>query len=88
MMRRISIAIAVFTFTLLGACCGMSIGRNQSSKAIYLVAVLSAVYVAAYFSGKGVDHLLITSALFYLVPHVLIIIVSLWMVGKAVRGVE
>ncbi len=88
MMRRFSVAMAVFTFTLLGAASGLSIGRNQSIKKIILVTSLSALYVAAYFSGKGVDHLLEASALFYLLPHVLMIVVALWLVRKAVRGVE
>lgn len=88
MMRRISIALAVFTFTLLGAASGLSIGRNQSTRRVLLVTALSALYVAAYFSGKGVDHLLVASALFYTLPHILMIMVSLWMMRKAVKGVE
>ncbi|MBA3238622.1 MAG: LptF/LptG family permease [Parachlamydiaceae bacterium] len=88
MIRRFSIAFAVFTFTLLGATCGLSIGRTQSVKKIVLVAVLSALYISAYFSAKGIDHLLITSALFYILPHLLIIMISLWMLRNATRGVE
>jgi lipopolysaccharide export system permease protein len=88
MIRRFSIAFAVFTFTLLGATCGLSIGRTQSVKKIVLVAVLSAIYISAYFSAKGIDHLLVTSALFYILPHLLIIGTSLWMLRKATRGVE
>lgn len=88
MIRRFSIALAVLTFTLLGATCGLSIGRTQSIKKILLVAVLSALYISAYFSAKGIDHLLVTSALFYTLPHLLIIGTSFWMLRKATRGIE
>lgn len=88
MIRRFSVAFAVFTFTLLGSCCALSIGRRNSVGRVVLVAILGAIYVSAYFSAKGVDHLLTTSALFYLVPHILMISVSLWMLRKTTKGLE
>lgn len=87
-IRRFSVAAAVFTFTLLGACCALTIGRRTSVLRVILVALLGAIYVSAYFSAKGIDHLLTTSALFYLLPHFLMIVVSLWMLRKATRGIE
>jgi len=87
MIRRVSIAIAAFTFTLLGASCGISIGRNRSAKGIAIVVTLGALYIAAYFSAKGIDHLLMGSILFYLVPHILFVATSLWMLRRAAKGV-
>lgn len=87
-IRRFSVAAAVFTFTLLGACCALTIGRRNSVWRVILVVLLGGIYIAAYFSAKGIDHLLMTSSLFYLLPHLLMIVVSLWMLRKATRGIE
>jgi lipopolysaccharide export system permease protein len=86
--RRFSVAFAVFTFTLLGATCGLTIGRTQSVKRILLVAVLGALYISAYFAGKGIEHHMVSSMMFYTLPHILMLIVSLWILRKTIRGVE
>lgn len=87
MLRRVSIAIAAFTFTLLGASCGISIGRNSSAKGIAIVVALGAFYIAAYFSAKSIDHLLAGSIIVYLLPHVLFLATSLWMLRRAAKGI-
>jgi len=87
LIRRFSIAIAVFTFTLLGASCGISVSRSRSSKGVIFVIVLGTLYIAAYFSAKGIDHLFVASTLFYIVPHILIVGVSFWMLRRAAKGV-
>lgn len=86
--RRLSIALALFTFTLMGACCGMSIGRHNSTRGIAIVIALSALYLAAFFSARGIDHLLIASLMLYMTPHLLIIGTSTWMLRRATRGIE
>lgn len=88
MTRRLSVAAAVFTFTMLGACSGLSIGRRTSIKRVLLVVALGALYVSAYFSAKGIDHHLVTSVLFYTLPHLLMILAALWMLRKASKGIE
>lgn len=87
-IRRVSVAMALISFTLLGACAGIHIGRRPSRKGVIFVIILSAMYLSAYFSAKGIDHLLVTSALFYLVPHCLMIFVALWMLRRAAKGIE
>jgi lipopolysaccharide export system permease protein len=87
-VRRISVALAVFTFTLLGACAGLSVGRQVSVKRVLLVVILGALYVSAYFTAKGIDHRLVTSLAFYTLPHLLIVVVAAVMFSKASRGVE
>lgn len=87
-IRRLSVALAVFTFTLMGAAFGISISRNRSNYAIFFVVGLAAFYLIAYFAGKGVDHKLIPSALLYTVPHVVIIGLSMWMLHRATKGIE
>ncbi len=87
LLRRISVGLSVVTLTFLGACCGIQIGRRTSRKGLAIVLVMSTIYLAAYFSAKGVDHLQAASAIFYLLPHLLLLTVSLWMLRRATRGV-
>lgn len=88
MIRRLSVALALVSFTLLGACAGIHIGRQPSRKGVIFVMIFSALYLSAYFSAKGIDHLLVTSALFYLAPHFLMIAVALWMLRRTAQGIE
>lgn len=86
--RRFSVAFAVFSFTLLGASCGITIGRNQSLKRLLCVIFLAALYVTAYFSAKNIEHHLIAATLFYTVPHAIILGTSLLLLRKTSRGIE
>lgn len=88
LIRRLSVALAVFTFTLMGATFGISISRNQSSKGLIFVIALAAFYLVAFFTAKGIDHLLAASTMLYLVPHAVIIVASIWTLKRATRGIE
>jgi lipopolysaccharide export system permease protein len=87
-VRRFSIALAVFTFTLMGAAFGISISRTPSNKGLFVVIGLASIYIVAFFSAKGIDHLLIASSLLYLTPHLFIMASSLWILRKAAKGIE
>lgn len=87
MLRRFSIALATFTFTLMGAAFGVSVSRQRSHRGLGVVIALAALYLIAYFTAKGIDHLLLTAALLYLVPHLLIVILSIWTLRRAAQGV-
>ncbi len=88
MIRRVSVALAVFTFTLMGAAFGISISRNPSSKGLFVVIGLASIYIVAFFSAKGIDHLLISASLLYLVPHIFIIASSMWTLRRVSKGIE
>lgn len=88
MMRRFSLAIAVFTFTLVGAAFGLTIGRKESHRGLAAVVALAALYIAAYFSAKGIDHLFYGSMIFYFLPHILLIGAAFWNLKKVTRGIE
>ena len=88
MIRRFSVALAVFTFTLMGAAFGIGISRNPSGKGLFVVIVLAAIYIIAFFSAKGIDHLMAAAASLYLVPHLLIILSSVWTLRRASKGIE
>lgn len=87
-VRRISLALAVFTFTLMGACFGVSISRLNSHRGLIFVILLTGLFLVSYFSATGMDHLFIGSASLYLLPHVVIIASSLWVLSRVARGVE
>src|SRR5207247_819331 len=86
--RRVSVALAVFTFTLMGAAFAVTISRRRSPMGLCIVLGLATLYLIAFFAAKGTDHLLTTSMLLYLGPHVLIIGLSIWALKRTVRGVE
>lgn len=86
--RRGSVAMAVFTFTLMGSAFGMRISRNRSNKGIIVVVCLAALYLIAYFVAKGSEHLLSTSLLLYTVPHIIIIGLSVWALKRVTKGIE
>lgn len=87
-VRRISIALATFTFTLMGAAFGISISRNRSQKGTLYVMALATLYLIAYFAAKAIDHNFLAASLLYLVPHVIIITLSILVIRRVSRGIE
>jgi lipopolysaccharide export system permease protein len=86
-IRRLSVAIAVFTFTLMGTAFGMTITRTRNARSVILVVGLAALYLVAFFMAKGwSNHLLLASAL-YTLPHVCIIGCSFRVLSRISRGV-
>lgn len=86
--RRLSLAIAVFSFTLMGVAFGISITRNHSNKGIIFVIALGAFYMIAFFIAKNFDYALGIAASLYLVPHAIIIAISSWALYRTTYGVE
>jgi lipopolysaccharide export system permease protein len=87
-MRRLSAALAAFTFTLMGASFGITISRNRSNRSILYVVAIAGAYLATYFAGKGVENQLIASILLYTLPHLAIIIMSIWMLKRISKGID
>jgi lipopolysaccharide export system permease protein len=88
MMRRVSVALAVFTFTFMGASFGVSISRHHSNKGMFIVIGLAALYLVCFFSAKGIDHLLIASSVLYMAPHAAMILFSILTLNRANKGIE
>lgn len=88
MQRRISVAMAVFTFTLMGAAFGLSISRRQSSRGLFIVIALAAFYLISFFVAKGIDHLFEAASVLYLLPHLIIIVLSIHVIRKIGKGIE
>ena len=51
-LRRFSLSLAVFSFTLLGCAFGMENGRTQSFKSIGIALVLTITVLISYLMGK------------------------------------
>ena len=87
-IRRFSLGIAAFTFTLMGLAFGISISRTQPVKKLIAVILLAGMYITAFFLGKGLDHNLIASSALYLIPHFLIITFSIVVLYRINKGIE
>jgi lipopolysaccharide export system permease protein len=87
-IRRFSLALAAFTFTLMGASFGMTITRNRSRRGIIYVLCLTALYLTAFFVAKDLDNRCDIAASLYLTPHALILLCSLWNLRRVTRGIE
>jgi lipopolysaccharide export system permease protein len=86
--RRISLALAAFTFTLLGSTFGVEISRRRSKRGTFLALVLATTFLVCFFLGKNTAHNFQIAAIVYLLPHVLIIFSSVWMLRRISRGIE
>lgn len=87
-IRRISVALAVFTFTLMGLSFGISITRNHSNRGTWFVIALGTLYLFAFFVAKSFSYALAISAALYLLPHLIIIVITLWTLHRIACGVE
>jgi lipopolysaccharide export system permease protein len=80
--------LAAVTFTLMGASFGISINRRHSIKGIVYVIALAAFFLVAYYVAKAVDHSLMISPVFYLIPHLVMIGLSMRMLNRISQGIE
>ncbi len=87
-IRRLSVAAAAFTFTLMGASFGISISRHPSARPLFYVMLLAAFYLTAFFSAKAIDHLFEASTLLYTVPHLIIVLLSILYLSRISKGIE
>lgn len=86
--RRLSLGLATFTFTLMGLSFGIEMSRNRTKKGMICILFLTALTLIAFFFGKECDHIFWLAATFFLLPHLLIIITSIWTLSRINRGLE
>ena len=86
--RRVSISLAAFTFTLIGLAFGIQISRNRSKKGIFWAIGLSALFLVCFIMAKSLRHSPTLSTAIYLLPHPLIIFISLRFLKSIREGVE
>lgn len=71
-LRRITLALASFSFTLLGASFGYEQNRNPSKKGLFMALVLTLVVLSCYLLGKGLKFHPLLATWTFLAPHPLI----------------
>lgn len=86
-IRRLSISLAAFTFTLMGAAFSISISRNRSSRWIFYIIGLASLYIISFFAAKGLEHQLLAACLLYMIPHCIICALSFLMLSRVSRGI-
>lgn len=86
--KRISIACAVLSLTLMGIAFGIHIGRQHKSRNLTMVIALTTFYLVSFFVAKGVDQSLVLSSVLYMAPLFLIILISLFALRRVSRGIE
>lgn len=87
-LRRVSLSFAAFSFTLLGCSFGVGISRTHSNRGLFMILGLAALFLVAYFIATGLADQGITAGLLYTLPHLLIIVASIFALKKASAGVE
>jgi lipopolysaccharide export system permease protein len=67
--RRLTLALAAFTFTVIGVAYGLEIGRTRSKKALFWALSLAALFMICFLMAKSMKHSLLAPILCYLLPH-------------------
>ena len=75
--RRFSLALAAFTYTLIGIAFGMQIGRAHSRRGILYAIGLASAFMIAYIAAKSFRYVPFIACLIYILPHPLIVLLSL-----------
>ncbi len=87
-IRRFSIGLAAFTFTFIGVAFGMQLGRTHSKKGLMLAIALALFYLLAFIGAKSMRHSLAIPAILYLMPHPIIIFLSMKAIKRVSKGIE
>ncbi|MBS0603901.1 MAG: LptF/LptG family permease [Verrucomicrobia bacterium] len=86
--RRASISLATFTFTMIGLAFGMQISRNRSKKGLVWAIGLASLFLVCFIAAKSFRHAPMISTAVFLLPHPLIILLSLKSLKSVREGVE
>ena len=87
-IRRISVALGVFTFTLMGTAFGIDISRHRKIRGVLSVIGFACLYLSAYFIAKQIQHDFRTASLLLILPHFFIIFASIRTLQAVTKGVE
>jgi lipopolysaccharide export system permease protein len=85
-LRRFSLSLAVFSFTLLGCAFGIENTRTASIRNLMMTLALTLTVLISYLMGKELKFLPILATCAFLLPHPLIWISSIHQLHKIARG--
>lgn len=86
--RRLSMGIAVFSFTLMGIAFGMHLSPRQVQSGILSILVLATLFLASFFTAKSLHSQLYLSTTLYLLPHLIIIFLCCRALRRISQGRE
>ncbi len=86
--RRISIALAAFTFTTIGVAFGIQISCNRSKKGVFWAMTLAAFFLVCFITAKSFRHSPLIANALYLLPHPIIIFFSFGYLKSIRKGIE
>lgn len=84
--RRLSLALAAFTFTLIGTSYGIEVGRTRNKKALFWALGLGASFMLCFLTAKSMKHATLTPILCYLLPHPVILLFCMRHFKKIAEG--
>lgn len=87
-LKRISLSISSFTFTLLGAAFAIEQGRSHSKKKLLTLLFLALFVLASHLLGKEFKHQLLLAASFFIFPHLIVWFSSFTHLKKISEGYE
>jgi lipopolysaccharide export system permease protein len=85
-LRRISLSMAAFSFTLLGCAFGIEEGRNPSRKNLFAALFLTLTVLVSYLLGKGLKEHVFLGTLAFLIPHPFIWLCSIFRLHRIAKG--
>lgn len=84
-LRRTSLSLAVFSFTLLGCAFGVTTGRGAKQNYVAML-LLALIVMASYLTGKEIKSEPLLTLAIFLLPHPLIWIASLFRLRSIAKG--
>lgn len=85
-LRRVSLSMAAFSFTLLGCAFGIEEGRNPSKRNLFAALFLTLTVLVSYLLGKGLKDYLLLGTLAFILPHPFIWFCSIFRLKRISRG--
>jgi lipopolysaccharide export system permease protein len=86
-LRRLTLSMAVFSFTLLGCTFGIEQGRNPSRMTLITALAFTLTILVSYFLGKALKEHPLMAILAFLLPHPLIWIACGAKLHRVAKGV-
>lgn len=86
--RRVSICLAIVSFTILGAAFGVTIGRMHSKMRLFGATSLATLFLIAFLAAKGMEDHAFAALLCYFLPHAVILYFSLKRLYRIQKGIE
>lgn len=86
--KRVSIALAAFTFTLIGSCLGLQVGRHPPKKKVLWAILLAVFFMLCFIIAKSMHTNVFLASSLLLIPHPLIALASYRQLKLVSKGIE